>query len=177
MDLIVDFPRAPCTDSASPLAPQEEGPIAPSRRASFAKEAQVKFIENLAFDHKDALWFSRQEIEDIQRRTARMLRTLRAHGLTMEQYAMLNVQETSAFMGLENYLSNAAAIGIRRRRSAVRAAVLREQHRQDEMGILDFDAMSNASKAATQVALKRARIVALLHASDDTQGKSIMHAP
>lgn len=155
MDLIVDFPQA------SPRTRHTKS----ASSVSFLDESAVYFVEDLSCRYRDVLWYSHEDVEYIKRRTARMLLALRTHGMTMAQYAMLNIEDTSAFMGLETYLTDAGTREIRRRRIAARAAVLNEQHRQDKLGIQDVDAMASVSGAASATCRERAQVIALLHIS------------
>lgn len=163
MDLIVDFPQALCIH-ASPLASeQENGPAVLRGKVSFANAVKVHFIEKLS-EYKEDLWYSGQDIADIQRRPGRLMRALREHGVTFEDYVRMNMQDTSAFLGLENYLSRATTLEVMRRRGAVKAAVRYEQRRQNEMGVRDFDTMAHVASEASLWSRKRARTIALLHA-------------
>jgi len=157
MDLIVDFPQA-----SQALAPRQNDPCMP--RVSFAADLEMKFIKNLTYEHGDDLWFSRQEIKSFKYQTACMLKTIFSKNMTMAQYAELNAHETSAFMGLEKFLSRETSREIKYQRDALRMAILYEQQRQIEAGIYDPDTMANISEVASAWCRKRSRIIALLHA-------------
>ena len=77
--------------------------------------------------------------------------------MTMAEYAELHRQETSAFLGLEDYLSKNTSQEIRRRRKAITSAVLSEQRRQYRFGINDPDALAYASRAVSELSSRRAR--------------------
>ena len=85
----------------------------------------------------------------------------------MNPCAELHVKDTSAFLGLENYLTKNTFKEIRRRRKAVPVAVLSEQYRQDRLGINDPDALASASQAASDVSTRRARIIGMMHAEKE----------
>ncbi|MCP4746724.1 MAG: hypothetical protein GY874_11385 [Desulfobacteraceae bacterium] len=70
-------------------------------------------------------------------------------GITMAQYAESMIDDTSAFVGLEMYLSPSAAGLIKGRRRDVWAAVLSEQQRQRRVGIIDQDKMRRIAEAIT----------------------------
>ena len=55
--------------------------------------------------------------------------------MTMAEYAEFHVEDTSAFMGLESYLTQDTFRGIRYRKETIIAAVLSEQRRQDRFDI------------------------------------------
>ncbi|KAL7536644.1 hypothetical protein ACHAXR_011039 [Thalassiosira sp. AJA248-18] len=155
MDLIVDFPQAsrPCDTS-----PRQE------LRVSFANDFEVKFVEDLSDKYKEVLWFSKRDIKKIKLQAAWIIKTIKANNMTVAQYAAQNIQETSVFMGLENYLSDTSTCEIRYQRRAMVRAVLIEQFRQLEEGIYDPDMMANVCLEASSWSTSRAQIIALLHA-------------
>ena len=131
MDLIVDFPENRAT-------PQNEP------RVSFEEAIEINFVENLSYsNHRDDLWFLAEEMHSFKRQAAITVRTITST-MTMAEYAELHVKDTSAFLGLENYMTKNAFKEIRRRRKAVPVAVLSEQCRQDRLGINDPDALASA---------------------------------
>ena len=152
MDLIVDFPQASKRNE---------------KRVSFVDTVEINFVENLSCKHKDDLWYSKHEMISFPSQAAKVLRTLRANKMTMVQYAELHIQETHAFLGLEGYMSVTAACEIKYQRQAIRRAVLSEQKRQLRTGIYDPNAMAIVSQAASDWSCKRARIIALIHNSDE----------
>ena len=153
MDLIVDFPQASSRNE--------------EKRVSFEGSIEINFIENLSHKHKDALWFSQREMNSFKSQDKRVLSTLRANKMTMMQYAELHTHETSAFMGLECYLSATTAREIRYQRQAIQRAVFFEQERQLREDIYDPEAMARVSEAVSAWARKRARIIALIHNPDE----------
>eukprot|EP01083_Nonionella_stella_P123184 371078_1 len=149
MNLIVDFPAT-----------------IPSRnnsRVSFADDLQITFIANLTNAHKDTLWFTNREMKHFKYQSAMILKALQLNNMTMAQFAELNANETSAFMGLENYLSETTTREIKYQRDAIRRQVLHEQDRQIREGVHDLDAMASVSEAASDWSRKRAGIIALIH--------------
>jgi len=156
MALIVDFPQQ--SSHASP--PNEQ------RKVSFGELSDVKFVENIALQHRADLWFSKDEIDSFKYELAHILQQVRLLGLTMAQFAEQNAQDTSAFLGLEDYLSKVTFLEIKNRRRAVIRAVLVEQDRQNRFGIVDSEAIANVSRTVSDVAERRARIIGMLHAGD-----------
>ena len=134
---------------------------------SFANHLEMITIENLSLKHKDDLWFSSQEMNSFKHHTIMTLKSILSINTTVAQYAELNIQETSAFMGLENYLSKDTTQGIGHRRGSIRRAVLLEQQRQLDIGIDDPEAMSIISKVLSEKSRLRARMIGLLH-DDET---------
>ena len=83
--------------------------------------------------------------------------------MTFAQYAEHNIQETSAFMGLENHLSKDTIQEKRHRIGATLRAVILEQQRQLDIGIDDPEAISIISQALSDKSRLRARMIGLLH--------------
>ena len=150
MDLIIDFPPSP--------RPNNE-----EQRVSFVSKVKVMFIENLTYQYKADLWFSRQEMVAFKRRVQLTLSVIRSRNLTVAKYAKMNAPDTSLFMGLEAYQTSSTAVNIASRRRAVWSAVLLEQHIQLVRGICDPDKIAVLSKVVTGVAQERAQIIALIH--------------
>lgn len=160
MDLIVDFPQDRTQSSAA---------CADDHQVSFANEIDIRFVEDLSCKYKDELWFDHQDIKNFRVRPLLMLRALKAKNMTMVQFAEINAHETSAFMGLENFLSEETTRQIKLHRRATYRAVLREQMRQGETGIHDAKVMASVSEEASLWARTRAEIIALMHAEKDCQ--------
>lgn len=95
----------------------------------------------------------------------RTLQRILSSGDTMAQFAERNVHDTntSAFLGLEGYLSRDSTSEIRHRRRVHREAVLFEQRRQRGAGVRDPDEMSDVAIEVSEFSRRRARIVGLLH--------------
>ena len=85
------------------------------------------------------------------------------NNMTMAQFTELNANETSAFMGLENYLSETTTREIKYQRDAIRRQVLHEHGWQIREGMHDPDAIASNSEAASDWSRKRAGIIALIH--------------
>ena len=153
MDLIVDFPH-------NRAHPQNEP------RVSFA-DIEINFVENLSYSNqRDSIWFSAEEMHSFRYQAALTVRTITST-MTMAEYAELHVKETSAFLGLENYLTQDAFRAIKHRKGAIQRAVLSEQHRQDRLGINDPDALASASQSVSDMSTRRARIIGMMHAEKD----------
>ena len=123
----------------------------------------MKFIENLSFKHRDDIWFSSDEMHSFRYQAARTVRAITST-MTMAQYAEFHVGDTSAFMGLESYLTKDAFRGIKHRKDAIRVAVLSEQRRQYHSGINDPDALARVSQDVSDLSTKRAQIIGMIHA-------------
>ena len=149
-DLIVDFPQAPR--------------LTQQRRVSFSPQIELKYVKNLALEvHKSELWFTDRDVKLFKVRMASTLKAI-SSTMTMAQYAELNSNNTSAFLGLENYLSSTTPREIFRRRRAVATAVLAEHQRQSDEGMCDPAAIARVSEAESEVSRRRARLIGLLHA-------------
>eukprot|EP00584_Thalassiosira_punctigera_P017769 CAMPEP_0172561144 /NCGR_PEP_ID=MMETSP1067-20121228/91757_1 /TAXON_ID=265564 ORGANISM="Thalassiosira punctigera, Strain Tpunct2005C2" /NCGR_SAMPLE_ID=MMETSP1067 /ASSEMBLY_ACC=CAM_ASM_000444 /LENGTH=85 /DNA_ID=CAMNT_0013351125 /DNA_START=159 /DNA_END=416 /DNA_ORIENTATION=+ len=83
----------------------------------------------------------------------------------MAEYAEMNTHDTSAFMGLENYLSPDRPHEVKLRRRSIWNAVLSEQQRQVDADIEDPKAISKVAESFSDLSRKRARIIGLLHSS------------
>mmetsp|Transcript_9580 Transcript_9580/g.17565 ORF Transcript_9580/g.17565 Transcript_9580/m.17565 type:complete len:180 (+) Transcript_9580:13-552(+) len=153
MALIVEFPQ------------QHMLPIKMQPRVSFLDHAKVTFIENLSFEYKADIWFSSQEMELFKTQVARILHSISSSGMSIAQYAEMHVNDTSTFMGLENYLSQNTSQNIRDRREAIWRAVRLEQARQIDAGICDPHAMAVSAGSVSEKSRTRARIIGLLHYS------------
>ena len=161
MDLIVDFPQ----HRASPPRKQHTA-RASSRRnraVSFQEEVEIIFVKNLSCSkHRDDIWFSSDEMHSFRYQTALTVRAITST-MTMAQYAEFHVKDTSAFLGLEKYLSQDAFRGIKHRKEALQRAVLSEQRRQYRAGINEPDALARVSQAASDLSTRRARIIGMIH--------------
>jgi len=152
MDLIVDFPRRRSR----------------TQGVSFADHLEVKIIKNLSHEHKDDLWFTEHDIRRFKRRVALMMWYISSIDMTVSQYAKDNIHDTSAFLGLERYLSENTAKQTRYRRRAIRKAVLLEQRHQMGMGIHDPETIAEIAVQMSGLSRKRACIIGLLHAENNT---------
>ena len=87
--LIVDFPERP--QSRTPLVPATQG----EARVRFSSSIETEyFIEDLAPKYKEDLWFTGDEIRSFRERAARVLGSIKSSGLTIAQWAEMNVDET-----------------------------------------------------------------------------------
>eukprot|EP00581_Thalassiosira_minuscula_P004385 CAMPEP_0183736506 /NCGR_PEP_ID=MMETSP0737-20130205/49455_1 /TAXON_ID=385413 /ORGANISM="Thalassiosira miniscula, Strain CCMP1093" /LENGTH=81 /DNA_ID=CAMNT_0025970519 /DNA_START=347 /DNA_END=592 /DNA_ORIENTATION=+ len=76
----------------------------------------------------------------------------------------MNVEDTSAFMGLENLLSREIYEEVLDNRRIVKIAVCHEQKRQMEAKTYDPNVLSLVSQSFSEWSRKRARIIGLIHA-------------
>lgn len=169
MGLIVDFPQpmpatTPAPEYLSPTHWGGEPSGLPRARVSFQDKSEVQFIENLSFEYKDDLWFSNSETRTFKQSASWIVRTIRENGMTVAQFAELNVAETGVFMGLEAYFLPQTTLEIRYQRREMIKAVMEEQDRQCRRGLPDPDAMALVCQAASNWATTRSRVIALLHA-------------
>ena len=87
------------------------------------------------------------------------------NNITGKDLEMLgNIVDTSAFIGLENCLSQSTYMEVIQKRRAIVVAVLSEQHRQLSLGIHDINTLANISAAQSAWAREHARTIALIHA-------------
>ena len=99
-----------------------------------------------------------------------MLRSIASVNMTMAEFAEMNVQDTSAFMGLENYLCENSSNEIRYRRDAIRKAVLSEQDRQHYAyrSLSDPDQLANVSRQISYLSVTRSYVIGMMHAEKGT---------
>ena len=165
MDLIVDFPQ----HRASPPRKQHTARASSRRKraVSFQEEVEIIFVKNLSCSkHRDDIWFSADEMDSFRYQAARTVRAITST-MTMAQYAEFHVKDTSAFMGLESYLTKDAFRGIKHRKVAVQTAVLSEQYRQYRSGTSDPNALAQVSQEVSGLSTRRARIIGMIHAKRD----------
>eukprot|EP00585_Thalassiosira_rotula_P008685 CAMPEP_0196135114 /NCGR_PEP_ID=MMETSP0910-20130528/3865_1 /TAXON_ID=49265 /ORGANISM="Thalassiosira rotula, Strain GSO102" /LENGTH=179 /DNA_ID=CAMNT_0041395205 /DNA_START=119 /DNA_END=655 /DNA_ORIENTATION=- len=156
MDLIVDFPQRP-----SPL--RTKSPT----KVSFAEHFEVMDVTNLTHEHKADLWFTSRELESFKDQLSILLRDIVSTNSTVGEYAqkIMTIRgDTSAFLGLENYMAKNTASNIRYRRRSICNAILMEQERQSNIDAYDPEAMSRIAGQFSEVSRERARITGLLHA-------------
>lgn len=154
LDLIVGFPQGPRMSSFSKSS--QRG------RVSFANHVEVKYAGYL-LEYKESLWYSREEIKSIKCQSATLLRKITDH-MTMAEYAEINSGDTSAFLGMENYLSPTTTKEIRCRRITICVMVLLEQERQSRSGVNDPERIAQVARGVSEASAVRARIIGLLHA-------------
>ena len=149
MDLIVNFPQHPVS------------------RVSFATHMEVTYIKNLSQEHNMDLWFTDSEMKSFKSNTQLIVRAITSSGITVAQYDESHVNETSAFLGLENYICQQTYKEIKRRRRAIIDAVLSEQMHQECYGFTDVDAIADVSRTVSDMSYRRARLIAMLHAEEE----------
>mmetsp|Transcript_21456 Transcript_21456/g.36849 ORF Transcript_21456/g.36849 Transcript_21456/m.36849 type:complete len:169 (+) Transcript_21456:105-611(+) len=167
MELIVEFPQ------------RHDPQHMQSPRVTFSDQSETYTVENLSFEYKDELWFSSQDMDNFKLQTANVMWGI-THVLrkSMAQYAQENSNNTSAFLGLEGYLSKDATHQIKLRRKMIRKVVLLEQQRQAAAGVDDPEAIAYIAKQISESGRIRARVIGLLHAENrDSQPleESVMH--
>jgi hypothetical protein len=166
MDLIVNFPHSRARVSfASHMENMDLIVNFPQSRArvSFATHTEVITVKNIAIEHKTDLWYTTSELKSFRRDAALLIISIHYSGMTEDQYAELHVSESSAFLGIENYLSKATTIEVAKRRRAIVDAVLLEQERQYRSGDIDAGIMAVTSEAISGLSTRRARLIARLH--------------
>ena len=153
MDVIVDFPQT----RASYYHHNKR------RAVSFNDQFDVKVVENLSCKHRDNLWFSTDEMHSFRYQAALAVHRITS-AMTMAEFAELHIKDTSAFLGLESYMSKNTLRDIKHRRECILLVVLKEQGRQSRSGIYDSDALARASQAVSDLSTRRARIIGMIHA-------------
>lgn len=117
-------------------------------------------------DNKGDLFYSAQELDIIKLRSIHDSNNLIASNINGKHpvHIMLeNIDNTSAYLGIECSLSKLTYIQRIQNRKAIVEAVLREQHRQLSLGIDDPIIIAKISRAQSAWARERARTIALLH--------------
>ena len=84
------------------------------QRVTFADQIDVKFIENLSYTYKSDLWYSSSEAKSFKHQTAKMLKSI-ISVMPMAEFAQLNMKDTEAFLGLENYLTESGFSQVKER--------------------------------------------------------------
>ena len=153
MDLIVDFPQT----RASYYYHNKR------RVVSFSDQLDVKVVASLSCKHRDNLWFSTDEMHSFKHQAALTVRAITST-TTMAKHAELHIKDTSAFLGLESYMSKNTLRDIKHRRECILLVVLKEQGRQSRSGIYDSDALARISQAVSDLSTRRARIIGMIHA-------------
>lgn len=157
MDLIVDFPSKRFPRRQPNRLPNKE------KRVTFSDQSTVRFVEYHSPEHKAVIWLSQEEVSYTKLRNKMILNTLRENDLTVAQFAKMNMDDTSTFLGLERYFSDTTSQEILHRRSAVRDAVLSEQGRQRRTGEYDADKIARVAMVESATCRKRAHMIGLLH--------------
>mmetsp|Transcript_5723 Transcript_5723/g.10330 ORF Transcript_5723/g.10330 Transcript_5723/m.10330 type:complete len:187 (-) Transcript_5723:52-612(-) len=171
MALIVDFPPilhrrlSPC-------------PCGNERRVTFAEDPNVdriKEFDSSRFENRCDLWSTKHDIVTAKLEIVRLLKALRKEGITLAQYAAVNV-DTSFSVGLEKHYSYTSREEILGRRKAVHRAVLSEQERQRAFGIYDSEKMAAVAAHHSEFCRHRARIIGLLHNDERSTRVSLIMA-
>eukprot|EP01082_Thalassiosira_pseudonana_P009784 g8722.t1 g8722 contig33:70524-71018(+) len=155
-NLIVDFPSrqrvgSTTTSTSSHVSPSSHSPSTLTRpRVSFSEVIRVQTVPKLSKYQQD-LWFTADEIKAFKARPKLMHRALKANGLTLAQFAEENIDNTAAFLGLDNFLTEATL------------HELREQRRQMETGAYDADRLATVSEHNSSWSTSRAFIIAKIH--------------
>ncbi len=79
-----------------------------------------------------------------RKRAALLLRTMSSNDATVDEYAKIHLDVTSAFMGLEDDMTPSATGRIQKRRRVVERAVWLEQWRQGATEVFNHDVMRRA---------------------------------
>mmetsp|Transcript_3666 Transcript_3666/g.8118 ORF Transcript_3666/g.8118 Transcript_3666/m.8118 type:complete len:177 (+) Transcript_3666:99-629(+) len=167
-NLIVDFPSrqrvgSTTTSTSSHISPSSHSPSTLTRpRVSFSEVIRVQTVPKLSKYQQD-LWFTADEIKAFKARPKLMHRALKANGLTLAQFAEENIDNTAAFLGLDNFLTEATLHEVISRRKMLFREVLREQRRQMETGAYDADRLATVSEHNSSWSTSRAFIIAKIH--------------
>lgn len=150
IDLIVNFPLT--------VRRQRKG-----TGVSFADHVRVHIVDNLSLKYKDDLWFTRKDMESFKYGVLASLSSILSTGQTMAQYAQSNIEDSSVFLGLENYLQKSTPVAVRHRRERMIRGVLLEQQRQLYSGTHDPEALAIISSRLSRESRLRARTIGLIH--------------
>mmetsp|Transcript_23040 Transcript_23040/g.49880 ORF Transcript_23040/g.49880 Transcript_23040/m.49880 type:complete len:167 (-) Transcript_23040:191-691(-) len=134
--------------------PKAKGPA-----VQFSPTCDVTFIECIDLDEigKSQLWYSDQEYKSMQLANARALRTL--HLLLSSTSCDPNdARVLDILTGIENLL---LIKEVKKCRTEYLHAVLDEQERQDDLGIVDPDRLARVSQQYSTRAVKRAQRIGL----------------
>ena len=112
-------------------------------------EVIIVIVENLSHEHKSNLWYTDVELNSFKCDAALLLLSITSSEMTVAQYAELHLHETSTFLGLENYLSQASIREVKKHRCAIVNTVLLEQKRQHHSDNIDVDTMSVVLQAVS----------------------------
>ncbi len=99
----------------------------------------MTIVENLAHEHNTDLWYTASELKSFKHDATLFIASIHSSGMTVAQYAESHVDKTSAFLSIENYLSEDTIREVARRRRAIVDAVLLEQERQYRSGNINAD--------------------------------------
>lgn len=159
MDLIVDFPSG--ENIINSMRNQEE-----KKSASFVDEITVYFVQDLT-EYKSDLWFSSRDMTLFKAQVARAASSMIAITTSIEDVDnCIDLLRESNVMGLENYLTESVRQGIANRQRAYRRAIMLEQENQRRSGTFwDPRGMGAASRAQTEKSMKRALLIAQIHAT------------
>lgn len=82
----------------------------------------------------------------------------------MAKYCEMNIDDTSAFLGLERYLSDTTTQEILYQRQLHSNTVLYQHRQQIEIGVYDAEELARTSEATSEWSRMRARLIGKLHA-------------
>ena len=118
------------------------------------------------------LYYTRREIQRIKRGNLRMLRAIRASGVTMAEFAQRHLSKTEVFMGFEAHLDESISNEVRMRQYQQIKSVLEEQSRQLIRSVfIDHAELARVSARESEWARVRARIIGQIH--DDRPGGDV----
>lgn len=186
-DLIVDFPSNPIFRGTN----NSNKKTCSCYSVSFDSKAEVRYIENLTFEYKAELWFSKHDMQRFKYDAAIDVQTIRQvmnrqrcseEGDDCYSYLDLLQQETdndttanndtTSFLGLERHLSKSTVHNIVNGRRRLLNAIFAEQARQRRMVMMqgegyyyDADMLAYVSEVESDWSRQRAHVIGLLHAS------------
>ena len=127
---------------------------------SFSNEVEVKVVENFSLVEQytpNGLYYTDDDIQEFRLQTALVIRFIQAPQDSDHATTSDHQEETST--GLESYLRPTLSRKVALRRRLLHRAVLREQHRQREVGSVEPDVIANVSKAISAWARDRAQVI------------------
>lgn len=159
MSLIVDFSPA----SRSFLMKDVE------KRVQFSNEVQVYSVYNLKVNFKARVWFSKKELRQFRAGITTTLSQISSDNRDLFHYATDHIEDTSVFMGLENFLTYATLKEVILRRQLYKEGVLDEYKRQADASYYDPNEMRRISEGFSEWSRMRARVIARIHAAEDQE--------
>lgn len=146
-DLIVDFPH--------------QGRH--NRKVVFNEYSKVAVVENFAVGYKDAVWFSKDETNEIRYQFRTSMRTvMSAPGCGTEKYQLLKDNDSICLIGAENFITPSMTARVLKYRQDHIKRVLLEQERHLCRGKYDPINLSRVAEKSSKWATERAKSIAKL---------------
>mmetsp|Transcript_10660 Transcript_10660/g.22795 ORF Transcript_10660/g.22795 Transcript_10660/m.22795 type:complete len:133 (-) Transcript_10660:37-435(-) len=109
-----------------------------NRTVSFNEYSKMSVVENITIRYKDAVWLSKDEINEIRYKFKTSLRkVMSAPGCGMEKYQLLKDNDSICLIGAENFITPSMTARVTKHRQDHTKKVLIEQERQHRRGVID----------------------------------------